>query len=159
MYVTELIPTNWKTCLERLRKRIHQVVGRWLTREKPSVSEDGEFWHPIAFQSVGRGIELGEEDDKLIAKVVLPGVDKKDVKVEVTENRLVIRGDRHRSRENRGRGYRRYEESSASFAQAIALPCEIDRDRVKAKYKSGILTVSLAKSERAKNKHIKIGVS
>jgi HSP20 family protein len=84
----------------------------------------------------------------------MPGLGTNDFKVEVTENRLVVRGEKKSSKKSR----HRYEESHASFAQALSLPCEIDLNKAKARFKNGLLTISLPKTERAKTKRIKIPI-
>ena len=100
-------------------------------------------WSPIVLESIG--IDLDETEDALIAHLALPGLSNGDFKVEVTEDRLVIRGGKKDSRNKRRRGYSRFEESQATFAQAISLPCQIDRDRVEARFKNGLLTVTMPK--------------
>jgi HSP20 family molecular chaperone IbpA len=152
--VSELIITNWKAPVERLRQKINDAVVRWLPKLKGAKSE--EFWSPVVLEAMNHGIELDERGDELIARAVLPGLRKSDFKVEVTDERLVIRGSKSRSSKNRVGDILGYQESSAAFAQAVALPCKIDRDHVKAKYKNGVLTVTLPKSDSAKSKRIKI---
>jgi HSP20 family protein len=105
------------------------------------------------------GIELDETDDELIARAALPGLDRKDFAVEVTENRLIIRGVKRASSTRQGQGFSGFEQRAATFAEAVELPYEIDRDRVTAKYKNGLLTVTLPKTEQARKKRIKITVA
>lgn len=157
--MAELVLSNWRDSLEQLRERIQGVFRRWLGQFEKKESQDEEFWSPAVLNSVGRGIELDEDGHELVATAALPGLDKNDFKVEVTQGRLVIRGSKSRSAKEEGRDFSRYSVGYASFARAIALPCEIDTDRVRAKYKNGLLTIRLPKSERAKSKRIKIEVS
>lgn len=157
--MAELVPLKWRSSVEQLRQNISDAFARWASKFKRGESDDGEFWAPTVFESTAQGIELDERDDELIATAMLPGLGKNDFKVEVTEDRLVIRGDKSRSSTKKGRGYSWYEKDYASFAQAVSLPCEIDRDRVKAKYRRGKLTITLPKSERSKRKHIKVHVN
>jgi len=102
---------------------------------------------------------LGESDDALIASLALPGLSSGEFKVEVTQDRLVIRGGKKQSGKKEQRGYYHLEENQTAFAHAISLPCEIERDRVKARYKNGLLTVTLPKRERARRRSIKIPVN
>ncbi len=157
--MTELIPTNWKSSIEQLRESINNAFERYLLKFKRNDADEEAFWSPTVFEFAGSGIELEENDDEIIGRLALPGLSMGDLKVEVTQDRLVIRGSKKQSRRNKNRGYTRHEESEAAFAQAISLPCEIHRDRVKARYKNGVLTVTMPKGESAKNKRIKIPVS
>jgi HSP20 family protein len=114
-----------------------------LAKFKHNNAEEATTWSPIVLESIG--IDLDETEDALIAHLALPGLSNGDFKVEVTEDRLVIRGGKKDSRNKRRRGYSRFEESQATFAQAISLPCQIDRDRVEARFKNGLLTVTMPK--------------
>ena len=128
----ELIPMNWQSSIARLRDNINNAFERCLEKFKRSDGEEATG-SPTVFDSIARGIELDEDDDALIARLALPGLSKGEIKVEVTEDRLVIRGGKKYSRSKRSRGYSHFEESQAAFAKAVSLPCEIDRDRVKAR--------------------------
>lgn len=157
--MAEVIPLNWRQSIEELRQKIGDAFKRWVGKFKRDHAEEGEHWSPAVVESAGYGIELDEVDDKLIARAALPGAGKNDFKVEVTEDRLVIRGGKRHSSRQEGRGFFRYTEGYASFARAISLPCDVDPDRVKARYKNGMLTITLPKNERGKSKRIKIRVN
>lgn len=157
--MTELVPANWKSSIEGLRDTINNAFERYLAKFKRKDTDEESLWLPTVFEFTGNGIELEENNDEIIGRLALPALSKSDVKVEVTQDRLVVRGSKTQSRKNKNRGYTRHEESEAAFAQAISLPCEIDRDRVKARYKNGLLTVTMPKGESAKRKRIKIAVN
>jgi len=152
--VADLIPVNWRESVQRLRQDISDAFGRWLAKFKSDESSGKDLWAAPMWTSFGSGLELDETDDELIVRASLPGLGKNDFKVEVTEGRLVIRGERKTSKKSR----HRYEESQASFAQAVSLPCEIEPNKARAKFKKGMLTISLPKTERAKAKRIKIQI-
>lgn len=157
--MTELVPKNWKSSIEGLRESINNVFERYLSMFKRKERDEQSFWSPMVLELATNGIDLDETNDELIARLAAPGLDMGDLKVEVTQDRLVIRGGKKQSRKKQDRGYSHYEESQAAFTQAIALPCEIDRDRVKARYKNGLLIVTMPKDERSKSKRIKIAVN
>ncbi len=156
--MTELIPTQWQSNIERLRDNINNVFERYLTKFKRAKDDDEGAWTPALFDYAANAIELDDDDDRLIAHLALPGLSQSDIKVEVTQDRLVIRGAKKQARKKANRNGSRFEESQAAFAQAIALPCEIERDRVTAKYKNGLLTVILPKREDARSKRLKIPI-
>jgi HSP20 family molecular chaperone IbpA len=66
-----------------------------------------EFWSPVVVEAMNHGIELDERGDELIARAVLSGLRKSDFNVEVTNERLVIRGSKSRSSKKQSRGYSR----------------------------------------------------
>ena len=135
------------------------ALDDWLSKVRHREAEKVSSWRPLLFDSMAHGMELDENDDERIARVALPGLEKKDFKVEVAENRLVIRSGNNRFSKRDGPRYSQHEEISTSCAQAISLPCEINHHRVKAKYKNGLLTVTLPKSEGPRNKRLKIRVA
>ena len=155
----ELIPSNWKSSIEGLRDTINQTFERYLSKLKRNTRDEDESWSTPVFELFGHGIVLDENDDEIIARWALPGLGSRDVQVEVSQNRLVIRGGKKMARKSENRHYASYEESRATFAQAVSLPCEIDRDRVKARFKNGLLTVTMPKGASAKSRHIKIAVN
>lgn len=157
--MAEVIPLNWRNSIEELRQKISEAIRRWFAKFKRDGSAERELGSPAVFKSMGYGIELDEDDDKLIARATLPGLRKNDFKVEVTEDRLVIRGGKRHSSKQEGRGFSRYAEEYAAFARAISLPCEVDTARVKANYKNGVLAVTLPKNERAKSRRLRIQVN
>jgi HSP20 family protein len=77
----------------------------------------------------------------------LPGMDEKDVSIEVDEDTLTIKGDKKEQREEKEKNWHRIEQSYGSFHRAIPLPARIDKTKAKAKFKKGILNVRLPKIE------------
>jgi HSP20 family protein len=152
--VADLIPGNWRESVQRLRQDIGDAFNSWVAKFKRGDSADVDFWRSPVWSSFGPLLELDESDDELIVRAGMPGLGKNDFKIEVTEDRLVVRGEKKSSKKSR----HRYEESRASFAQALSLPCEVDPNKTKARFKNGLLTISLPKTERAKTKRIKIPI-
>jgi len=88
----------------------------------------------------------------------LPGINKDDVKVEVTNDGLVIQGQRKKESEQKGQGYWRSERSYGQFYRVVPLPEGIDPEKAKAQFKDGELTVEfpLPDSMQRKRKEIPI---
>lgn len=99
-----------------------------------------------------------EEKGKLKIMVDLPGVDEKDVDVEVEGDMLTIRGTRNIERDDKGQQWYRYERSYGSFERCLQMPEGIDAGKVKASFDKGVLTVELPtpKKVAAASKHIEI---
>ena len=121
---------------------------RW---EWPSL---GELAKP--FEGKMPKVDVIERDDEVIVKAELPGVDKKDLDVSVTENSVTIKGTTsHEEKEEKG-DYYRCEISRGAYARTVALPSYVDADKAKANFKDGVLELKLPKVEKSKRRSIEI---
>lgn len=101
-------------------------------------------------------IDVIEQDDKIVVKAALPGVNKDDLEVSCTDHTVTIRGSsRKETKEERGEYFRR-EIRTGSFLRTVSLPAAVDDSRIKAVFKDGLLEVSLPKREGAKRHAIQI---
>jgi HSP20 family protein len=101
---------------------------------------------------------MDETDEEIRITAELPGVDKDNIDVSVTGDRVTIRGEKKEKEEKKGRGYYKLERSYGSFHRSFYLPCEIESDSVDASFKDGLLTVNLPKSAAARESVKKIPV-
>lgn len=92
-------------------------------------------------------VELGETDKEIRVTAELPGLDEKDVELTVEEGVLTLRGEKRAEVEDRDRGYS--ERSYGRFERRIGLPRGVDRDKVTATFRNGVLTVTLPRTEAA----------
>jgi HSP20 family protein len=104
-------------------------------------------------------VDIYENENNIVLKADLPGVDPKDVEVRVEDSTLYLKGERKFEKETKEENYHRVERSYGSFARSFSLPNSINAEKVKAEYKDGLLTLTLPKREEAKPKTIKIDVS
>jgi HSP20 family protein len=105
------------------------------------------------------GFELSETEDEIRVKAELPGMDEKDITVELEEDMLVIRGERKEEKETKKRNYHVSELSYGGYHRSIPLPARVDREKAKARFKRGVLTLTLPKTERAKADRKRIPIS
>jgi HSP20 family protein len=115
------------------------------------VQESGQaMWSPQ--------IEMHERDNQLVVCVDLPGLKKDDVNLEITDDALVIRGERHQEFEDTQQGYRRSERSYGSFYRAIPLPEGVDAEQAKANFQDGVLriTLPLPKQQQSRGRRIEV---
>lgn len=110
--------------------------------------EEGGIWSPAT--------DLIDKKDKLIARVELPGVEKKDVKISLSENNLTIQGEIEKDKETKKDDYYCCERVYGTYSRTISLPAEVERDKIKAKFKNGILEITMPKSPEKKPKEITI---
>jgi HSP20 family protein len=103
------------------------------------------------------GRRAGNRWEYLI-KADLPEVKKEDVRVELQDGMLCLRGERRQEKEEKGKKFHRIERVYGQFERRLALPSEVDPQEVAAEFKDGVLNVHLPKSASAKPKSIEVRV-
>ena len=110
-------------------------------------------------RSFSPSIDLIEGKDDYTIRCEAPGMEDKDLDVNISANVLTIKGRREESSEDKGEGrYYRREIRSGSFQRTVALPASVDSEKVSAELKNGVLTVVLPKREEAKPRQISVDV-
>jgi HSP20 family protein len=104
-------------------------------------------------------VDVFENEQDLVLKADLPEVDPKEVSIEVENGTLTLKGSRKFEDTQDNRGYHRIERSYGSFVRAFSLPDTVDPEKVKADYKNGVLTITLAKKELAKPRTIPVEIT
>jgi HSP20 family protein len=121
---------------------------RW---EWPSL---GEMAKP--FEGKIPKVDVIERDEEVVVKAEMPGVEKKDLDVSVTENSVTIKGTTsHEAKEEKG-DYYRCEISRGAYARTVSLPSYVDANKAKATFKDGVLELTLPKVEKSKRRSIEI---
>lgn len=103
-------------------------------------------------------INVSETDNAIEVTAELPGVDEKDVNLELTDDLLTISGEKKTEKEEKEKNYHLIERSYGSFRRSLRLPFQADASKADAKFKNGVLTVTLPKPPEAKAKAKKIEV-
>ena len=163
--MADLMPINWRKNLEGLRDDLHGIIDRWILRRSDAeetndadvrqlpVQTDKEV---SPFRMGSPAIDMAETPDEVIVTGELPGLERDDFSLELSGNRLIIRGEKRQSKKHEGKGYRYEASMYGSFIRAIPMPCEVAADRIEAKYKDGILKVTVPKAESAKGRRIPV---
>lgn len=107
-------------------------------------------------QSFAPSIDISETDTHYLIDVEVPGVDKKDIELNVENNTLTISGERKFEKKEEGKHYHRVESSYGSFSRSFTLPDNVKDDTIQATYNNGILNITIDKSEQKMKKQIKI---
>ena len=97
-------------------------------------------------------VEISEKDGKLEVSVELPGVKENEVKVEVTDDGLVIQGERRREHEEKREGYYRSERIYGQFYRLIPLPENANIDQARAEFRNGELHISIPVPEQQRTR-------
>lgn len=104
-------------------------------------------------------VDIVEQDDKVLIRADMPGLEKDNIKVIVNDGLLTIEGSREEKRDEKSKGFVRTERFAGTFARSFNLPAWADASKIDANYKNGVLEVTVPKTEKARPKEIDIKVS
>lgn len=135
-------PSEFSLSPWSLMRRFNDEMDRWFGGSRETGETD--IWSP--------NIEVREQNNNLIVCADLPGLNKDDVKVEMTEEGLAIQGERKREQEENREGYYRSERSYGSFYRVIPLPEGVNAEQAKANFKDGVLEITMPMPEGAKRR-------
>ncbi len=121
---------------------------RW---EEPVFPELGEV-----FKLGGPKVDVIERDAEVVVRAEVPGVAKDDLDISLTESSVTLRGKtRHEEKEEKG-SYRRMEISRGEFSRTLHLPSDVDASKASAKFKDGVLELTLPKLKKTQRHTVKI---
>jgi HSP20 family protein len=132
--------------LETLRRQMDQLFDEVAGVERHSTTS----WKPA--------IELQDTQENLILRAEIPGVEGKDIDVQVTREAVAISGEHRFENKTPERGFFRSEFRYGSFQRVIPLPVPIQNDQVKADFNNGILTLTLPKVTEARRTVVKLNL-
>ena len=117
--------------------------------------ESGPEWTPAAFSP---RVDVAETDTEVKVSAELPGMDEKDITVELQDDMLTLRGEKKTEQEEKGRNWTRREQSWGAFCRSVELPAGVDAGKAKAQFKKGVLTFTAPKrpEEQARRKTVPI---
>ena len=138
--------------LNALQEQFNQLVEDAYTKQQPNFGRyrdlDNNQWQPP--------VEAWETDKEIFLSLDLPGISANELELQIEGEQLTIKGERKPSEEQRN--YRRKEKVYGRFYRAFNLTTPIERDKVTATYKNGVIEIVLPKTEAVKPKQIKIVV-
>ena len=145
----DLVRLNpWKEMVS-LRERMSRMFEDSLSR--PERHEDG-----VGMGAWSPAVDMFEKDDTVVIKAELPGLDKKDVSLDLQNGVLTLKGERKYENEVKEENYYRREMACGKFIRSFTLPADVDADKIKAEFQNGLLTVEVPKPEAHKPKQIKV---
>jgi HSP20 family protein len=101
-------------------------------------------------------LDVSEDHARFVVATELPGMERKDIDLQIKDGVLTIRGEKRHEEEVKDRKWHRVERRYGSFYRSLALPESVDPAKAEAAFKNGVLTVTLAKREETKPKTIAI---
>ena len=132
--------------LVRINKRFPNFFEDFFGRDYlPDFYETGNFKSLPA-------VNIVEDNDNYTIEVAVPGLDKKDFKIDLENDYLTISSEKENKIEQQNERYTRKEFSYSSFKRSFTLPQTVNSDKIKANHKDGILYVTIPKMEEARVK-------
>jgi len=115
--------------------------------------------HSVAHQPSGMflpAVSIRDSQGKLVIEIDIPGVKEEDLDVRVEDDKVIVRGERKHTEENKRDDYYHLESSYGAFSRVIALPSSVNADRAEAEVKNGILEIRIPKVDEKKTKKIEV---
>ena len=138
------------------------ITTPWLFRPEFDDFLESFFARVVQRMASGRAfspvVDIVETENDIMVTAEIPGMEQKDLDVNLSGDVLTIKGEKKAEHEEKGDNFHRIERSYGSFSRSIPLPCEVQADKVEAGYKGGVLTLKLPKSESCRKKAVKITV-
>ena len=143
--------------VERMRDRIMRRAYDIFTSNGGFFGKDIDDWLHAERELVWKpAIELSEKDDQFRLELAAPGVDPKNIDIEVTPEDILIRADVHHEHRKEEGDVHACEFAHGNLFRSIHLPRKIDPEKVKAEFKNGLLTLNAPIAEEARAKKVAI---
>jgi HSP20 family protein len=143
-YLTRFEPFRDLVSLQNQMNRVFQDWGRG----SDELLTSGTFVPPV---------DIYEDEHNITLKLEVPGIQEKDLDIQLENNTLTVKGERKFETEEKEENFHRIERRYGSFVRSFTLPNTVDPENVQASYENGIVKITLAKRAEAKPKQIKVG--
>jgi HSP20 family protein len=131
-----------------MRERMNRLFDDVFRTQEGSEGMPAGAWNP--------SVDIYETNNEVVLKAELPGLNQKDIHLDLKDNTLTLRGERVKDQEIKEDNYYRRERVYGTFHRAFTLPSTIQQDNIQAKYKEEVLEVHMPKAEAAKPRQIKV---
>jgi len=146
--MTYLIPYPQFRGVNRLRREVDDLFSRFFDLGESGLqTEEGSFIPSI---------NVKETEDAFEVSAEVPGLKPEDIKVEYDDGVLTLSGEKKEEREEEQGNYHVIERRFGSFSRSVRLPKDVDVEKLQAKHKDGVLTVTLPKSTKNAAKTIEV---
>jgi len=149
--------------LETLRREVDrrfEDFGRdlWRSPLRRSIFDVEPFWRREFTWGAAPAVDIVEKDNAYEVTAELPGLDEKNIEVKLTDGSLSIRGEKKEEKEEKKKDYYLSERRYGSFERRFQVPAGVDRSKIDANFKKGLLTVTLPKTPEAQAAEKKIAI-
>lgn len=155
--LAESRPSQMFSPLDEVERLFDRLMPRgWLATP---TSWNWPLWGGLdeAFQSVRiPQMDVIDRDKDILIRVEMPGVDKKDLEISVSDSNLVIKGTVSREIKEQKKDYFRSEIAQGNFSRSLSIPSSVDSSKISATLKDGILEIVLAKHENMQRRNVEV---
>jgi len=137
-----------------LQRQMNRMFDNFLSRTTSLMP----FEENLNGWEFGPPVDIYEDDQRLTFKVEVPGIDEKDIKVEIENNVLTVHGERKLEKDVKEENFRRMERHYGAFSRSFTLPSTADPEKIEANYAHGVLAIQMPKRAEARAKQIKVNV-
>jgi HSP20 family protein len=137
---------NAGSTLASLQRDLNNMWQRFFDDDTPLTAGNG--WLPA--------MEIEEDQEELVVRAEVPGMDRDDLDISLQGNTLTISGEKKRKEETGNGGYYQSERRYGRFQRVLTLPTDVDAEKIQASQADGILTIRLPKSEASKPRKIEV---
>jgi HSP20 family protein len=139
--------------LDNLRNQMNHLFEELVRgeREIPFFPKGDIVWSPA--------VELKETETEVILKAQIPGIDAKDLNVEVSQESVSITGEHREEKKSEEKGFFRSEFRYGKFERLIPLPTPVKNDQIQSEFKNGLLTLTMPKLEKSARKVVKVNLT
>jgi HSP20 family protein len=142
-------------------RRFEEMMNRmfedfWGRPSRQLMLPSGEWREIMPAESRQPFIDLAETNKEVIARAEMPGLEKENIKINLTEDRLEISAETNQEEEKKEKEYVYKEMRSGSYYRAFTLPSPVDADNAQASYKNGVLEIKMPKKEIKEKKEVKV---
>jgi HSP20 family protein len=134
--------------IRRVQDKMNQLIEDFMSESPVAPGTFGDVMAPLA--------DVKETDEEVVVTMDLPGMDKGDVDISVTENSLEVRAERKTEKEEKAEEFYKKERTFSRFERSLTLPAEVKAEEAKASLKDGVLKVHLPKVEMTARKKVRI---
>lgn len=136
--------------MDRMHQQLNQMFRSSFTRNPIQIGQTSGVGMP-AGRAIASSVDVAETADQIVVSCDVPGVDKEDIKIDIKNNVLTIRGERknkiERSKSSDQYQYHHQEIRFGGFERSFVLPDQVDPGSAVAEHKNGVLTVRINKIE------------
>lgn len=146
--------------LRREIDRLFDDFGWGTARRRPgrTLFDVEPFWRGELSFGKAPAVDLAEREKEYEITAELPGLDENNVEVKFADGLLTIKGEKREEKEEKKKDYYLSERRFGSFQRSFQLPDTVDADKIEARFKNGVLTVTLPKSPEAQKREKKIAI-
>ena len=130
------------------REKMNRIFEDTFTSQGEEKDMAASNWTP--------SVDIHENESELVLSAEVPGIEDKDIEIEIENNTLSIKGERKIEKETKEENYHRIERSYGSFYRSFTLPTNVNQDNIKAEHDNGVLRISLPKKPELKSKKVKV---